>query len=52
MTSKDSPSQHHRWVVERTFAWISIYRRCVRECERRIASSEAMIMLMSRRLTH
>lgn len=48
--------QHRRWVVERTFAWISTYRRCVREYERRLDSSEAMvtiamIMLMSRRLT-
>ena len=47
--------QHRRWVVERTFAWISTYRRCVREYERRLDTSEAMvhtamIMLMSRRL--
>lgn len=46
---------HRRWVVERTFAWISKYRRCVRDYERRIDTSEAMvhtamIMTMSRRL--
>jgi transposase len=46
---------HHRWVVERTLAWISKYRRCVRDYERRIDTSEAMvhtamIMTMSRRL--
>ena len=47
---------HRRWVVERTSAWISTYRRCVREYERRIDTSQAMvhtamIMLMPRRLT-
>lgn len=45
----------HRWVVERTFAWISKYRRCVRDYETRPDSHEtmihiSMIMLMSRRL--
>jgi transposase len=44
-----------RWVVERTFAWISKYRRCVRDYETLPAHHEAMvylamIMLMSRRL--
>jgi transposase len=46
---------HRRWVVERTFAWISKHRRCVRDYETRIDTSEAMvhiamIMTMSRRL--
>ena len=46
---------HRRWVVERTLAWISKHRRCVRDYERRIDTSEAMvtiamIMTMSRRL--
>jgi transposase len=46
---------HRRWVVERTLAWISKYRRCVRDYERRLDTSEAMvhtamIMTMSRRL--
>ncbi|WP_228001067.1 hypothetical protein [Nocardia australiensis] len=45
-----------RWVVERTFAWISKPRRCVRDYETRPAHHEAMvqlatIMTMSRRLT-
>ncbi len=45
-----------RWVVERTLAWITSYRRCARACERLPQSHEAtvlwaMIILMSRRLT-
>jgi transposase len=44
-----------RWVVERTFAWISKHRRTVRDYERLTASHEAMITwamiaLMARRL--
>lgn len=44
-----------RWVVERTFAWISKYRRCVRDYETLPEHHEAMvyitmIMTMSRRL--
>ena len=44
-----------RWVVERTFAWISRHRRTVRDYERLPASHEtmvywAMIIIMSRRL--
>src|SRR3954463_2794509 len=44
-----------RWVVERTLAWISKHRRCVRDYETLPARSEAMvyiamIMTMSRRL--
>lgn len=44
-----------RWVVERTFAWLSKYRRCVRDYETRPEHHEAMIyiamiMAMSRRL--
>jgi putative transposase len=46
-----------RWVVERTFAWISKHRRTVRDYEHLTASHEAMITwamiaLMTRRLTH
>jgi len=45
-----------RWVVERTFAWISKHRRTVRDYEQLPASHEAMILwamvvLMARRLT-
>ena len=44
-----------RWVVERTFAWICKYRRCVRDYETRPDHHEAvvyiaMIATMSRRL--
>jgi transposase len=44
-----------RWVVERTFAWISKHRRCVRDYERLPEHHEAMIKwamiaLMVRRL--
>ena len=44
-----------RWVVERTFAWISKHRRTVRDYEKLPASHEAMILwamtaLMTRRL--
>jgi transposase len=46
-----------RWVVDRTFAWISKYRRCVRDYETLPEHHEAMahiamIMTMSRRLAH
>jgi transposase len=45
-----------RWIVERTLAWITSYRRCARDYERLPASHEAtnywaMITLMTRRLT-
>jgi transposase len=45
-----------RWVVERTFAWISKHRRTVRDHETLPASHEAMILwamvaLMTRHLT-
>lgn len=44
-----------RWVVERTFAWLSLHRRHARDYERLPASSEAfihiaMIRIMLRRL--
>ena len=44
-----------RWGVERTLAWISEHRRCVRDYETRPQHAEAMvhlamIMTMSRRL--
>jgi transposase len=44
-----------RWMVERTLAWITSYRRCARDYERLPAHHEAiiywaMITLMARRL--
>lgn len=39
-----------RWVVERTFAWLSRYRRLAREYEKRPASSVAMIYAASIRI--
>ena len=33
-----------RWVVERTFAWISEHRRTVRDHEQMPASHEEMIL--------
>jgi transposase len=58
---KRSAGQHtfevlpRRWVVERTLAWITSYRRCARDYERLPAHHEApvywaMITLMARRL--
>ena len=45
-----------RWIVERTFAWLSRYRRITRDYEKTTVSTEAfvhlaMIRLMARRLT-
>jgi putative transposase len=39
-----------RWVVERTFAWITRHRRLARDYERRAESSEAFIYLAMIRL--
>ena len=36
---------NRRWVVERTFAWISRRRRCARDYERRSDHHEAMVHL-------
>jgi putative transposase len=46
---------HKRWVVERTFGWLMLNRRCVREYEKRVWSSEsrvkvAAVGMMLRRL--
>jgi putative transposase len=45
----------HRWIVERTFGWLSKYRRLAKDYEETSASAEAwirlaMIHLMARRL--
>jgi transposase len=39
-----------RWVVERTFAWLSRCRRLARDYETRTQSSEALILLAMSRL--
>ncbi|WP_162624726.1 transposase [Streptomyces cadmiisoli] len=46
-----------RWIVERTFAWLTRSRRLTCDYERLAASSEAMILwsmttVMTRRLAH
>ena len=46
-----------RWVVERTFGWLTRWRRLVRDYEQRVDVSEAMIhvamgSLLLRRITH
>lgn len=46
-----------RWVVERSFGWLTRYRRLVRDYEARLDVSEAMIYaamgcLLVRRITH
>ena len=46
-----------RWVVERSVGWLTRYRRLVRDYERRIDVSEAMIFLamgnlLVRRISH
>jgi putative transposase len=46
-----------RWVVERTFGWMTRYRRLVRDYEARLNVSHAMIDiamlgLLIRRITH
>ena len=46
-----------RWVVERTFGWMIRWRRLVRDYERRLDVSEAMIhvamgSLLLRRIAH
>jgi hypothetical protein len=45
----------HRWVVERTFGWLTRYRRLARDYERRAESHEAMVywatvFIMTKRL--
>ena len=46
-----------RWVVERTFGWMTRWRRLVRDYEARLDVSEAMVHvamggLLLRRVTH
>ena len=55
---KPSPIQvGKRWVVERTFGWMIRWRRLVRDYEKRLDVSEAMILValgsnLLRRTTH
>ncbi|MFO0825703.1 MAG: transposase [Gemmataceae bacterium] len=41
--SQGLPGSSARWVVERTFAWLVLYRRLVKDYERHTETSEAMI---------
>ena len=46
-----------RWVVERSFAWLTRWRRLVRDYEQRLDVSEAMIHgamagMLLRRISH
>ncbi|MBK7002244.1 MAG: transposase [Rhodoferax sp.] len=47
VTKKESEFKvsRKRWVVERTFAWITRQRRMTRDYERTIESSESMIYI-------
>lgn len=47
VSDKDFQVLPRRWVVERTFAWLSRYLRLVRVYEKRVASSIAMIWIFS-----
>ena len=42
--------QRRRWVVERTFAWLSRFRRLARDYEGLPSSSEALIQVATIRL--
>ena len=56
-TAKGFEVLPRRWVVERTFGWMTRWRRLVRDYEERIDVSEAMIhialgSLLLRRIAH
>ena len=56
-TAKGFEALPRRWVVERTFGWMTRWRRLVRDYEERIDVSEAMIhialgSLLLRRIAH
>ena len=42
--------QPHRWIIERTFAWLTQNRRLVKDYEEREINSEAMILLAASKL--
>jgi putative transposase len=41
---------HHRWIVERTFAWLGRFRRLSKDYEVLIETSQAMIRIAMIRL--
>ena len=49
-SSKGFAVQPHRWIIERTFAWLTHNRRLVKDYEEREDSSEAMILLAASKL--
>ena len=42
--------QPHRWIIERTFAWLTQNRRLVKDYEEREVNSEAMILVAMSKL--
>ena len=42
--------QPKRWIIERTFAWLTHNRRLVRDYEEREVNSEAMILIAASKL--
>ena len=42
--------QPHRWIIERTFAWLTQNRRLVKDYEEREVNSEAMILIAASKL--
>ena len=42
--------QPHRWIIERTFAWLTQNRRLVRDYEERAINSEAMLLIAMSKL--
>ena len=42
--------QPKRWIIERTFAWLTLNRRLVRDYEEREVNSEAMILIAMSKL--
>jgi putative transposase len=42
--------QSHRWIVERSFAWLSHNRRLAKDYERRVQTSETLIEVAATRL--
>ena len=42
--------QPHRWIIERTFAWLTQNRRLVKDYEEREVNSQAMILIAMSKL--